>query len=362
MSNNINDINNINNVPMNDIVSSCDALPNINSVDTIFDISMNTNTDFNNVHVQNNPIFNDENIHNISNFNDTNFNFTFDPHSIDSNDEIISISDEYKDVLLSENITDFDIKDDIYNGYDSDSDIDGAVNSLKVITWNIGGFTSNDKIVMNAKNLILNLIVHSFKPDIINILEGRVHYAKDCKKRLIPRIIKNYFCHIGDQPLYDPKLKTITYYHKKHKGNVRKIHITPTKISTGTIEHNHWSTWSVLESSKNSVFQHPIINAAYYRSPKPGNKDVIHLLHDLEQVYLEVPHQKRIIINTDINIHAPDYALKTKLDFNNAIHKSEFKILQKLLNKYKMHILNEENTPTHYYKNKKTDNIQKGSA
>ncbi len=88
---------------------------------------------------------------------------------------------------------DVDVKECIHDGYDSDSDIEDTITSLMVITWNIGGFNSNDKTVLNAKNLILNLITQSYKPDILNILEGRVHYAKDCKRSLVPKIIKDYF-------------------------------------------------------------------------------------------------------------------------------------------------------------------------
>ncbi len=254
----------------------------------------------------------------------------------------------------------------IHNGYDTGSSIsDDGIDSLIIVTWNIGGFSSKKQITADAKAITIKLIIDSYRPDILNILEGRVHYEAGTtevkSEKLEPLNLEQsgYYCHAGGTPLYDPKLKTITYYPEKHIPYVRKLNVSHKTSNRNSIKCTHWITWTILENAPKSVFDVPVINAAYYRSPTPENIDVHNLSADILEITPQVPPiaLKRIIINTDINLHAPEFSLNSKTNFLSR-HKSEAKKLKDLLQTHKLQIINEPNVPTHYYVH---DQQQKGS-
>ncbi len=142
-----------------------------------------------------------------------------------------------------------------------------------VVTWNMRGHTSKDTQIKQAKQQMLKYIQYIIQPDILNLLEYKVHYNQITKQITLPEL-KGYFCKIGQKHLCDNKVKTLTYYKKRYKGLVKKIEIKRKIPKQKHLEHNHYCTWSILLNAPHSPLQHSIINGCYYRSGKAGNKDI----------------------------------------------------------------------------------------
>ena len=244
------------------------------------------------------------------------------------------------------------------NSSDISIDLEGTNrcrNNEKLIslTWNIRGFTSDRRIVQATKYETLNHIISVYAPDIINIVEGRVHYEQKQDQQTRPIDLDGYFNNIMGTYLCDNNMKTVTYYNTIHAGRVRKL-VLNTHKSTNVLEHHHWATWTILCAGRDSKFTEDIINGCYYRSNrvKEGvtNEDIAYLGQDLIEIKSIYNHRRvqRVIISGDFNIKDPNIAMTNRTVFNRH-DVNEYKLLQQIMDKHDLAVINTKDVPTHWY-------------